>query len=668
MTSCVNVPALWCNRKINDECRFPERLNVRSYTAAGIKDPTTAGSASSAAATPSVGSGPPDEKSTVAAEANLADDDSESVADVEASAASDATAAGSLATGSTGPDGTPLSYDYELVGVLVHSGSASAGHYYSFIRDRAAVNASTTPGGGASSGEWYEFNDTQVKPFDLSDLAKEAFGGNTEEVPGTMASALTKNNTGGGAGKPVMVEKTRSAYMLFYQNVATLRKRPTAMVTNGSNVDHASKGSILSAVPEYIAPDSTWLQRQNQQLQRDHYWFDSKFSKLLWDALSSQTRTVVENKAYAPTVTSALAVPSAVLLCSQVAALYAWETVARAKQNSKLPMWSWYLHRLLYGDMPSACWLADRLSLRGMSDDAASSSSSGAVRPADWMRMLLCDCPVDTTRALFADFVDSVLGVLAPYEVDPHVPKTLMKDPFKGVSGVEVEIVQLGPDGKPMPRLQPTAVAAGSGKGKSRDNDTDQSADTADDNSADEIPLDVGTVVSVASNLSQAGKVTCPLTADGRPERIFGEKVQQEFQYLSPASPVSVLHGVSVKHAKALRGVHIETIRQLADVTEAQIKSLHHQNMPSGTVERLSGKASAAIDVFNYMRSELSGKNTSAPVDQAPPAPNASDLEASVGEADHQLPANAAAPYAPVRSGAVLARLVTLLSTARNYK
>ena len=28
-------------------------------------------------------------------------------------------------------------YQYELVGVLVHTGTAQAGHYYSFIRERS---------------------------------------------------------------------------------------------------------------------------------------------------------------------------------------------------------------------------------------------------------------------------------------------------------------------------------------------------------------------------------------------------------------------------------------------------------------------------------------------------------------------------------------------------
>jgi ubiquitin C-terminal hydrolase len=40
---------------------------------------------------------------------------------------------------------------YELTGVLVHSGSANSGHYYSYIKEK--------------DGRWLEFNDTVVKEF-----------------------------------------------------------------------------------------------------------------------------------------------------------------------------------------------------------------------------------------------------------------------------------------------------------------------------------------------------------------------------------------------------------------------------------------------------------------------------------------------------------------------
>ncbi|ETO14021.1 Ubiquitin carboxyl-terminal hydrolase family protein [Reticulomyxa filosa] len=61
-------------------------------------------------------------------------------------------------------------YKYKLVGVTVHSGSADAGHYYSYIKDR-------------KTGLWTEFNDTLIRPFNNKDLDKECFGGrkNTED-------------------------------------------------------------------------------------------------------------------------------------------------------------------------------------------------------------------------------------------------------------------------------------------------------------------------------------------------------------------------------------------------------------------------------------------------------------------------------------------------------
>lgn len=59
-------------------------------------------------------------------------------------------------------------YDYELIGVTVHTGTADGGHYYSFIRDRTHT---------AKRDKWFLFNDAEVKPFDPNQIPAECFGG-----------------------------------------------------------------------------------------------------------------------------------------------------------------------------------------------------------------------------------------------------------------------------------------------------------------------------------------------------------------------------------------------------------------------------------------------------------------------------------------------------------
>lgn len=58
-------------------------------------------------------------------------------------------------------------YSYALQGVVVHTGSAEAGHYYSLARTQS---------------RWYKYDDTVVSEFDLGDLEKETFGKRTRNA------------------------------------------------------------------------------------------------------------------------------------------------------------------------------------------------------------------------------------------------------------------------------------------------------------------------------------------------------------------------------------------------------------------------------------------------------------------------------------------------------
>ncbi|CAL8307093.1 unnamed protein product [Lota lota] len=94
-----------------------------------------------------------------------------------------------------------ISENYELVGVVVHSGQAHAGHYYSFIKDRR----------GGARGRWYKFNDNVVEEFDMNDetLEYECFGGEYRPKVYDQSNPY-----------PDVRRRYWNAYMLFYQRIS----------------------------------------------------------------------------------------------------------------------------------------------------------------------------------------------------------------------------------------------------------------------------------------------------------------------------------------------------------------------------------------------------------------------------------------------------------------
>ena len=86
---------------------------------------------------------------------------------------------------------------FELVGVLVHSGTAESGHYYSYIRER--------PSSRIAKDSWVQFNDSEVNAFDHSRINDCCFGG------------LDYSS-------PLNFSKAYNAYMLFYQRRASIQE------------------------------------------------------------------------------------------------------------------------------------------------------------------------------------------------------------------------------------------------------------------------------------------------------------------------------------------------------------------------------------------------------------------------------------------------------------
>ena len=77
---------------------------------------------------------------------------------------------------------------YALAGVIVHTGTATDGHYFSLVKERTRKSQSSISNGNAlveeeeeegdpSHNRWFKMNDEHVSDFDLKDLERETFGG-----------------------------------------------------------------------------------------------------------------------------------------------------------------------------------------------------------------------------------------------------------------------------------------------------------------------------------------------------------------------------------------------------------------------------------------------------------------------------------------------------------
>ncbi|KAI5459968.1 hypothetical protein BGZ63DRAFT_262203 [Mariannaea sp. PMI_226] len=150
---------------------------------------------------------------------------------------------------------------FELVGVLVHSGTAESGHYYSYIRERPSLG---------DRQSWVEFNDDLVTPWDPAMMESSTFGGPDHRPP------YDANG--------VMYDKTYSAYMLFYQRASSLEAEQEAMLK--SNVPVPLRVDVPENLKEHILDENTVILRR-------HCLFDPSHVRLV-QLLFNQTRAIYD--------------------------------------------------------------------------------------------------------------------------------------------------------------------------------------------------------------------------------------------------------------------------------------------------------------------------------------------------------------------------------------
>lgn len=83
-------------------------------------------------------------------------------------------------------------YVYELFSIMIHSGSASGGHYYAYIKN-------------FEDNLWYNFNDSYVSKIKESDISKMYGDGNNDSSKSFFDDTFGAN-----------------AYLLMYRKVTSM--------------------------------------------------------------------------------------------------------------------------------------------------------------------------------------------------------------------------------------------------------------------------------------------------------------------------------------------------------------------------------------------------------------------------------------------------------------
>ncbi|CZT00238.1 related to DFFRY protein [Rhynchosporium graminicola] len=144
---------------------------------------------------------------------------------------------------------------FELVGVLVHSGTAESGHYYSFIRERPSTG---------DNESWVEFNDECVSSWDPNRMEGACYGG-----PDFHGPTDHNNNP---------YDKSWSAYMLFYQ-------RSTVVIDQKQILDLSG---LISPVRLPVPPRlSNYIAMENELLMRKYCLYDPSHAAFVLKMLSN---------------------------------------------------------------------------------------------------------------------------------------------------------------------------------------------------------------------------------------------------------------------------------------------------------------------------------------------------------------------------------------------
>lgn len=263
---------------------------------------------------------------------------------------------------------TTTNNEYELIGVTVHTGTADGGHYYAFIRDRTSVK-----------DKWYSFNDAEVKAFDPSQIASECFGG---EMNSRTYDQVTDKFL------DLSIEKTNSAYMLFYERVKKPGVEHGAGPSTETNSSEANDTGLAPGFNLCLSADlEEWIWQDNRNFIQDNNIFDHTYFNFMWQMVQYLPTTL--NKE------SNGAADEYTIMSARLATSFFLETFIHAKEKLNIVQWVEVLTKQLDSSTAACRWFLD-----AMASDT------------HWPITIFLKCNICTIRQMFHRLVIHVIQKL----------------------------------------------------------------------------------------------------------------------------------------------------------------------------------------------------------------------------------------------------------------
>jgi ubiquitin C-terminal hydrolase len=364
--------------KLNSKLEFPVKLNVLKYTKDGMESEERKqqvrppGSLDDSSAADSHDGSIPSPHGNVRPSPSYGDGSSIPGASSSSMPSVQSTPTIEYEESYVEPD--PADFDYELQGVLVHSGVAQGGHYYSFIKD-------------PNEGEkWYRFDDDDVSPFSADQIPYHCFGGPS----GQSNSSYDEN------------ERTSNALMLFYTKVkSTVVFSPTKdeIMTNVMTHQHMSSstenGAVLVDGYQAFARE---VHESNLQHVLSCYLLDSDLHCFVRDVLSNVSKLTSPSSAAVNSLS--IADPVLAQQTFQFSLKFLLDTILHCRERSGTKSWLQVFQQHFEAYPSSALWFLKEL--------------VGTNR--SWLREYLLISSDFMSRSTFVHIIMHAVTVLSPFD------------------------------------------------------------------------------------------------------------------------------------------------------------------------------------------------------------------------------------------------------------